>query len=127
MLMLEEYANISPYKSRELTPRRIILPTSTMPSSNDDKPEEHSWYWNNSSNNGIFDSDEGKNDIPDYDSKSDSEPKLFLSPNLSTTSSIMLKWEYKADAKLCGGWEAGSQSIKERQLRNAREFQKQAS
>ena len=80
-----------------------------------------------SSNDVISDSDKRENNIPNYDSESDSEPKLPLPPNLSTTQSTTLRWEHKADAKLRGGWGAGSQSIKERQLRNAREFQKQAS
>ena len=97
------------------------------PSSDDDEPEGPSWYWNNSSDDGISDSDEGGNDIPGYSSESDSEPELPLPPDLSTTQSATLKWEHKADVKLRGGWGAGSQSTKEPQLRNAREFQKQAS
>ena len=65
-----------------------------------------------------------ENDIPGYHSESDSEPELFLPPDLSTTQSTTLKWERKADTKLRGGRGAGSQSIKTRQLRNVREFQK---
>ena len=60
-------------------------------SSDDDKPEEPSWYWKNSSDNEISDSNEEGNDIPGYNSESDSEPKLPLPPNLLTIQSTMLK------------------------------------
>ena len=48
------------------------------PSSDDDEPEGPSWYWNNSSDDGISDSDEEGNIIPGYNSESDSEPELPL-------------------------------------------------
>lgn len=55
----------------------------------------------------IFNSDEEKNDISGYDSKSDLEPELSLPSNLSMTQSTILKWEYKVDRKVHKGWGAG--------------------
>lgn len=55
----------------------------TIFSFNNDKPEKFSQYQNNSSNNKISDSDKGENDIPEYNFKFNSEPKLLLLSDLS--------------------------------------------
>ena len=68
------------------------------PSSDDDEPEGPSWYWNNSSDDGISDSDEEGNDIPGYNSESDSEPELPLPPELSLVPTKLYKSGTGSDA-----------------------------
>ena len=70
----------------------------------------------------MFDFDEGRNDIPGYNSKSDSEVELPIPLDLFMTQLTTLQWKDEADAKLCGSLRAGFQSSKERQLCNAHEF-----
>ncbi|MCJ1467931.1 hypothetical protein MMC07_006556, partial [Pseudocyphellaria aurata] len=103
--------------------------------------EEPVCYCNNSANDEISDSDQGKKGdiISDSDADSDSNSNSISEPtpaqplptvqppSITHQPSKLVRWKEGADAKLRGRWGAGSQATKERQLRNAREFQIQAS
>lgn len=100
---------------------------------NDDESSSVPWYWNNSSEDDISDSEEEGRII----SESDSEPEPDVNtttPSIlpstqreSPTLSNALRWKTEKDNHFRGAWGAGSESTTKRQARDAKERQKQAS
>lgn len=97
------------------------------------------WYWDNSSEDSVSDSDEGEGDNSEYHT----EPKLEMDTAIhkisvatqqdSTaqqaprTAFSMLGWKPGGDKHLRGAWGAGSQSGIERRVRDGKQYQEQAS
>ncbi len=98
----------------------------------DNESYNRTWYWNNSSEDGMSDSDEVEGDNPGYSSESESDVGTTVHKTLittqpgSTTQSSLIQWSIGVNNSLRGAWGAGSKSKKERQARNAKEFQEQS-
>ena len=134
-------------------PTTLIVPStpfplslSTIQTSLDQSEEEEScneaWYWDNSSEDNISDSEEGEIDNLEYsepESERETPQQGFTLPQSSAPQhppsiqqnppnfSEVLKWKKGGDKHLRGLYGAGSQSAKEKQAQNSKQFQEQAS
>lgn len=105
-----------------------------------DQSEEDSyngvWYWDRSSDEDISHSGKGKGNNRAHVVEPNNATEHQISVTTQQDSAIqqtppsllsMLGWEKDGDKHLRGTWGAGSQSTKERQARNGRQFEEQAS
>lgn len=91
------------------------------------------WYWDNSSEDDISDSDEGEGDNSGYHTEPESDVdtpthKISVTTQQAPRSAFsMLGWKSGGDKHLRGAWGAGSQSGIERKIRDGKQCQEQAS
>ena len=96
---------------------------STIDTSDDESDSAETWFWNESANETDSDSEEeGCNNVDKKDlGKKQSRMEQAVDPK------VELKWNWKGEQTLCGGYGKGSRSTQMLHNKSARELRKEAS